>query len=439
MKLQSILALCFILGIAACSSSNKDLPKGERLSVLKTEAKGDAVSSKNALKMISVSDSVFMENWSQTSALPTHNTPNIKVSKELKEHLRVSFKNGDSKRSLLLSAPVISGRHLFVQDVKGTVYAFDLQDGKMLFKQKLKPLNENDTDNSSNGAGLAVQGDKLYALAGFGGVFSLDKDTGEILWRKDLKIPLRTPPTVFKNRLFVLSIDNRIFALNTENGEELWHYDVFAEETTLAGGASPAYDEKSKVLVAAFSNGQLMALDATLGMPVWSNDIIGSTNFGASMGINAIKAAPIIYKDMVVSIGSNGMMAALKLETGEVVWRRSISGGQTPFVNNDTLYTVSTDQMLIALDVQSGQTLWFKDLLEDVPLKKRKDIYLTSPIMAEGKILATASNGLVYIINPKTGQKENTFDLKEKVPFGPIAAQGFVVFTTSDAKLVVFK
>lgn len=102
------------------------------------------------------------------------------------------------------------------------------------------------------GAGLAEFNKKIYATTGFGGVFCLDMTTGKELWRKDYEAPIRIAPTVGANRVFVQTFDNTLIALNAESGEEIWKITNDFENTTLVGGASPAYNPDLDVVIAAF-------------------------------------------------------------------------------------------------------------------------------------------------------------------------------------------
>ena len=433
LKICSILCCFFIL--AACSS-NKKIPEGKRISVIDTPSKTDILKENKSLE---ISQPQNKKSWPQNRGNEKHLLGNIKVSDDIKEKWTASFENGASKRDLILCEPIIVNNTVYIQDVKGTLYAFDIKTGKRVFKQKLKPLNKSDLESGLNGVGLASDGTKIYALTGFGSVFALDAQTGDILWRKEVNAPLRTAPTLGDGKLFVQTIGNEILVLKTSDGSEIWQYGISAEDTILAGGAAPAYDKSTNNLIVAFSNGELTAFNAKIGYPVWSVSLINSSGLGISSYINAIKAAPVIDKNIVIAVGSNNMTAAIDIKTGDTLWQREISGTQTPLINNDVIYLISSDYNLLALDKNDGQTLWQTPLFENMKAKEKQSVYLNTPVMFNSKLFVTASNGNVFVFNASTGKLEKSFDLGENIPFAPIGADQTVIFTTNKANIIAFQ
>jgi len=424
--------------MTACSlfSSDKNLPKGKRLSVI--EAQDDTYAKTNTQSTIKVSEPQDIQGYYQIGGNEAHHTGNIKVSKNMEEAYRASFEHGASKQNLILAHPVIDNNLLYMQNVEGTVYAFDLKNGERVFKQKLKSLNKNDAESTSNGAGLAAGEGKIYALTGFGGVFALDGLNGDVIWRKDLAAPIRSAPTLAKDKLFVLTIDNHLYALKADDGSEIWQYSVSSEDTVLAGSASGAYDQKSETYITAFSNGELTAFNARIGYPVWSVDMAQLSDFGASTGINSLKASPVIDEKTVISVGPTNT-SAIDLANGDILWRRYISGTQTPIVDQNAIYLVSDAQTLVALDKNDGTTLWQVDVLEKLKRKERAEIILRGPILVGGRLMITASNGVIYLFKAQNGTLEAEVNTNEDLSLAPIAAQKNIVLTTDNAKLLVYK
>ncbi len=424
--------------MTACSlfSSDKKLPQGERLSII--EAKDDALAQTKAKGVIKISEPQDIQGYYQIGGNEAHRIGNIKVSKNMEEVYRVSFEHGASKQNLILAHPVIDNNLLYMQNVEGTIYAFDLKNGERVFKQKLKSLNKNDAESTSNGAGLAAGKGRIYALTGFGGVFALDGLNGDVIWRKDLATPIRTSPTLARDKLFVLTIDNHLYALNVADGSEIWQYSVSSEDTVLAGGASGAYDQESETYITAFSNGELTAFNARIGYPVWSVDMAQVSDFGASTGINSLKASPVIDKKMVISVGPTNT-SAIDLTSGDILWRRYISGSQTPIVDQEVIYLISDAQTLVALNQNDGTILWQVDVLEKLKRKERAEIILSGPLLVGGKLMITASNGMIYLFKAQNGTLEAEINTNEDLSFAPIVAQKNIVFTTDNAKLLVYK
>ncbi len=428
-KIQIIL---FAFVLCACSASKEKI-EGERISVLSTGADVSAPASSHAIIIPAAQEN---DSWAQNDFDAVHLKKNLIAAQNMELYAIVSADKGATKKAPLLSVPVIDKQIAYMQDRTGAVYAFDLKTKDLLFKTPLNPL-ENASYDDMNGIGLAIKGPYLFALTGFGSVFAVDKTKGDILWRHDLQIPLRTAPSVAGNILFVQTINNKLLALDTADGHQIWSYDISSEETVLAGGAVPAYDQKNEIVVTAFSNGELQAFDAKLGYPLWSNNLI-NTNFSSSAFINAVKASPVIEDSIVYAVGNNNRTMAVSLSSGDILWDQPIGGVNTPLVSFNTLFLISNSGTLFALDKDTGKEMWSTEILADFKPSERREIYLSGPLMINSKLLVTASNGLVYAFDPKNGLKTGSFNINEKLPFGPVVADKKLIFLTRDARLMIY-
>ena len=107
-------------------------------------------------------------------------------------------------------------------------------------------------------------------------------------------------------------------------------------------------------------------------------------------------------------------------------------------LSKDGLATGLVSNLIGTLLVENNSDRVVK-LLTEYDLKEKNGIYLSGPIMTNGKLLVTASNGIVYAISPYDGTIEHKIDLKEELPYSPISANNSVVFATSKANLIVYK
>ncbi len=428
-----------VMALSSCSifASDKELPKGQRVSVLSRNGVAEIINGE--IKSSQLPAPTTNARWVQNGVNEMHTGGNFSVNSDLNESWSAKFGKGSSKRNLLLAAPIAYDGTVFAQDVNGTVSAFELKDGAKLWKQKLKPQTLNENDNGLNGAGLTADDKAVYALGGFGSVFALDKASGKILWRTDLNTPLRTAPTVCGQKLLVQSLDNRLFALDVQSGKEVWKYNISAEDTVLAGNAAPSCSVAENLIVVGFSNGEIQAFSADIGYPAWNVPVIDNSQINLSTGINSIKASPIIDGQDVYAIGHNDLLTKVDYRTGEVKWSRKIGGTNLPWLSGNYLFVITNNNELVALNKDNGKLIWSLSLLSEYPLKERSDIYLSGPIMAGSELLVTASNGVLYKISPTNGAVLSRKELDENTPLSPIVADGYLIFATEEAELKAYK
>ncbi len=436
-KVFSLIML--LAGLSSCGffSKDKSLPSGTRISILADKTSEYTII--NEISATSLPVAVMNGNWEQTGGNAHHIMGNILGPNDFKKSWKTSFGEGGSKRNLLLTGPIIFQDVVYTQDVKGTVRAFSLDNGKNIWKQKLKPLTENENDTGLNGSGLAADANALYVAAGFGSVFALNLQNGKILWRQDIGTPLRAAPAVCEGKVIIQTLDNRIFALNTKDGSKIWKYNISAEDTVLAGGPTPACLPDKNLIIAGFSNGEIQAFNAGIGYPLWSATLIDNSRTNLSTDINAVKAPPVIDGDIIYAIGHNDLLAAIDYRTGENLWTLKIGGTHMPWIAGDYIFVLSNNNELFAINKNNGKILWQTHFLDEYPLEERNDIYLSGPIMINTQLLLTSSNGIVYVISAQNGKTLKRLDFKEPLPLAPIAAEKTVLFMTNEADLLAYK
>lgn len=424
------------LGACSMFSDSKDLPQGQRIAVLEEINTGNDV-----FKPVSagaIKPAYINSNWAQTGGNAAHLMGNLSVGSQMNLLWSESYGKGASTRNLLMAQPVVGNGLVLTQDVNSSISAFDLQNGKRLWRQKLKPAQKNAASNGLNGVGLAVSDRMVYAVAGYGSVSALDIKDGKILWQKDLNMPLRTAPALCGDKLLIQTLDNRLFALNTSDGEENWKYNISAEDTVFAGGAVPACSMENNLTVAGFSNGEIQAFNTGIGYPLWSANLVNMKKINSSSQINAIKASPVIDGNVIYALGKD-LTAALDARTGEFLWTRDFGGSNMPWMIENQLYVLSDENELYALNKTTGETLWRTELLTDYEPKEKREIYLSGPVMINSMLIITASNGEVFSFSPLNGEKAGQFSVKDGLPFSPIAAENILIFVTDEAQINAYQ
>lgn len=431
------LALC---ATAGCSlfKSDKPVAEGERISVLSRETtlKPDAAPGS---EQISLPRPHRNDEWSQNGGNASHFVGHLESGTQLQGFWHSRFGTGTSKRDFLISTPVIAKKTAFMIDAEGKVSAKRLEDGETVWVRKVKPVNRGDKTIAIKGAGIAVAYEKVFVTTGFGGVYALNIDTGEPVWYYEAQNPIRIAPTVDGNMVFVQTIANELVALDASSGNELWHYESEAENTTVVGGASPAYDEEQDLLIAAFSNGELRAFKASTGSPLWADWLYSSRKSTPMATINTIKANPVIAGSVVFAAGQSNLLTAIDIRTGNRLWQRDITVSNQPWVSGTYMFAVANNSDLIALETATGRILWSTK----IPLGAENDditgAFLSGPVLTDNRLLVTTSTGYAFAVSPYTGKILSYIDLETPIETAPIVADGITILTTADAEIYAYK
>ena len=426
--------------VAGCSMFSEDKLniEGDRIAFLDGESILQPDFQPGSFK-IKLSDPYTNLLWLQNGGNPTHVMGHVNSADNISEAWETSFGEGSSKRDILISTPIVVNQTVFTIDAEAKVSAFNLNDGEEVWEKELEPQIESNEDVSMKGIGLGANSTKLYATTGFGSVFALDLQSGEEIWRFDNEIPFRIAPTVSERYVFVQTIDNTLIALDAGSGRELWQYKSIQENTTLVGGASPAFDQNLDVLVAAFSNGELRAIKASTGTPLWSVLMVSRKRMNSLSSINTIKANPVIDNGVVYAAGNNHIMMAIDLRTGTPIWEREISSNNQPWVVGDVLYAVSNDADLLAIEKKSGRNIWSTKIPLGKDASELSGAFVSGPVLTGYRLIVTSSKGYAFAVSPFSGKILGFIDLDDEVNTAPVVADNTVLFVTNDADLVAYR
>ena len=132
--------------------------------------------------------------------------------------------------------------------------------------------------------------------------------------------------------------------------------------------------------------GQVFCLDAQTGTNLWAKDLRTRGDPEPSWGH---AGAPLIWEDLVICNVGGG--AAVKKETGEIVWRHSGQGGYaTPVLftlKGKTGVAIFHGKALTARDPRSGNELW------SIPWPTDRAVNACDPLFVGDKVLLSTTYG----------------------------------------------
>lgn len=436
----SIFGASFILASCSLFSEKKTPLDGDRFSVLENEGSLRSDYSVSKYK-INLPQSVKNQGWYQSGGNSEHRLTNLLGSEEFKRKWKTSFGRGNSKGEFLIASPVISNHVIFTIDTDAVVSAFRMDNGKKIWKRRLKPPYKSQKDITMKGAGLAVSSmqQRLFAATGFGYVYALDIKTGKRIWHFDAEAPIRIAPTIGGGMVFVQTVDNTLIALDAKTGAEEWRFKTSSEQTVLVGGASPAYSLEKDVLIAGFSNGEIRAFKASTGSPLWGDYLIHRARTNSLSAINSIMSYPIISGDVVFAAGNNNILVAIDIKTGKRIWEKEIGTTNPMYMVGSYLFILTNNFELAALSAKDGSIYWTSKLSTGKDLEEKVGAFAAGPLLINNKLIVATSNGYAFAVSPYDGRIIASTKLSDGVEVPPIAAEGLTILTTNDADIIAYE
>src|SRR4029079_3397198 len=191
---------------------------------------------------------------------------------------------------------------------------------------------------------------------------------------------------------------HRFMAFDKKTGETMW---------VSAPGGRP-YDTTyappiivtingTRLLIQGASDGVVHAIKAQTGEPVWKYEI---SKRGLNTGVVVYQNTAILtHSEENMSSSEMGMMVAVdaasqgEIKKENIKWSTYCWQGEVylPVIDGDRMYQIDNGANIAAFDVNSGKQLWLKNL---------GTIQKASPVLADGKLYVGTENGKFYILRP---------------------------------------
>jgi len=430
-----LFALFVMVGCSGWYGASPDKPlSGKRISILSLE-KSLKPDPKLSVLDVSLPRPLKNKNWPQAGGNPSHVMHHLAASGDLEELWSVSIGDGSGSNVQLITSPIIANNRIYTMDVEANVRALDLETGRTIWRVN---VGDNEDENRSSGGGLAVASGKLFVTTGFAQVMALSLKSGELLWRRVLNGPVRTPPTVFKGRVFAVTISNTFYALNESNGKTLWTHIGIAETAGLLGGAAPAAE--GSVIVGSFSSGEVFAFRHENGRIIWSDVLTAIRQSSPLSKLAHIRGRPVIDSGRVIVTSNSGRTVSIDLRTGDRIWEKKVGSGDSPWVAGQFIYLLSSLGELICLEKIRGGVRWVSQLPKYEDEKNQEGpLFWTGPILAGNRLLVGSSHKEVWSVSPYTGKFLGRIKLSAPIYIPPIVANNTVYILSDDARLVAFR
>nr|WP_294513127.1 PQQ-binding-like beta-propeller repeat protein [uncultured Rhodopila sp.] len=414
--------------------SEKKTPlEGKRDSVF-ADRRGLVVD-ENAAKVV-LPPAVSNAAWPQAGGNPAHLMGHLAANDRLAEAWRGDIGQGGGKRQILMAQPVVSGGTVFTMDSDAEVSAFNLADGRRLWRVDTKPK---DVDSTNVGGGLGVDGTTLYAVNGLSQLVALELASGKEIWRRDLGVPARSAPTIADGRIFVTTIDDHLTAFSAADGHPLWTHQAAEPVTSMLGEPAPAYYQG--LVIAGFGSGELAALRADSGSVAWTDGLGASRGRASGGDFLSIRALPVIVGGLVYAISMGGLLVCNDVPTGRRVWERQVAGEDTFAIAGDFMFLISAQQLVAAVNITDGRVSWITELPRYADPEKRKDtLTWYGPLLVSDRLIVTGTSEDALSISPYTGEILGHIGLSAAAaPFAPVVAGGTVLVISNDGRLLALR
>ena len=297
------------------------------------------------------------------------------------------------------STPAVASGLVYFLSLDGYAYALEARGGKLKWKF------QTEGESRLNAAGLyglapsrevipdpwdffisspVVDAGAVYFGSGDHNVYSLDAQTGQLLWKFRANDVVHSSPAIANGTLYIGCWDGTMYALNAHTGTLVWRFVTGAD-----------------------------AMHFMQGIP----------------------GSAVVIEGMVVFGSRDNRIYALDAASGKLQWQVENDGSwviSSPAVESGTVYATTSDSMKFrALNLKTGKPLWDLNYMS---------FSFSSPALASGHAYFGTFDGCVYDVDLASHQFDGKYcvkamkkhadlltadgHLKVSVIFGPLGPEG---------------
>ena len=328
---------------------------------------------------------------------------------------------GGGKKLRLGLGLATAGNKLFAAGRDGDVAAFDLKNGKQLWRVETK---------LALAGGTGIGADIVAVGSADGQVLAFAADNGAQRWHADVKGEILSAPAVSDNEVVVRTVDGKLRGLAIADGHELWSAEQQIPRLTLRGTAAPVVARD--LAISGFDNGRVLAVSLHDGGTVWDSPVSPAHGRTELERLNDIDAAVKVVGEEVFVAGFQGRAAMLALDSGQIWWTRDVSSYRGVDVDDDQMYVSTSQGELVALKRRSGIEVWRNDLLQ------RRS--LSAPAVVGDFVVVADLEGYVHWFDRVTGTLAGRVKSGgDRVTNPPLAVDGTLYVITDKGDIVALR
>ena len=337
----------------------------------------------------------------------------------VKQVWRHDIGSGSGDLALRLQ-PAVNGDTVFAAGPKGELGAWRLSDGTPLWRTRVKAQF---SSGPGYGEGIVVLGTTQGELLAF------DAASGKRRWRARVTSEVLSIPVVRAGKVVVRTIDGRVAAFDARSGKRSWLYIRREPLLSLRGTSSPVV--AGDTVLNGFDNGMLVAMKIGDGKPVWEKRIALPTGRSELQRLVDIDADPVIMGDTAYVGTYQGKVAAVVIETGELVWTRKISTYAGLAADSRRIFITDEDSEIWALDRRNGASMWRQ--------KKLHARRVTAPVLFAGYLVVGDYAGYLHWMSPADGHFVARVRADSKgIAMRPVVAGRYLVVLGKSGELGVY-
>ncbi len=359
----------------------------------------------------------------------TNNTGNINFDTEFKTKNSFKFKKINEFAFNQPELFFTNNNNVIFFDEKGSIFKINNKMDKIWkvnhYSRKEKKLNPI--------LYFAQVNNQLIIADTLSKIYSVDINSGDLLWSKTSQSPFNSNIKIYKNMFIVADFDNIIRSFSVSDGNEIWNFAT--ENSFIKSQKKLSIIIKEQFLFFINNLGDITALNINDGNLIWQTPTQSNLIYQNAF---SLENSDIVFaKNSIYFSNNRNEIFSIDARSGIVIWKQTINSSIRPIIIDDLVFSVSEDGFLFVIEINSGNIIRSNNILKTIKNKK-KQIKPTGFIIAKSEAYISLNNGRLVKIDISTGSVKNIFKIAGSKILGPYVLNKNIYFI-SDNAIVQFK
>ena len=292
--------------------------------------------------------------------------------------------------------PLFLNDGLIFFDKKGSIIRYD-NNQKVLWKKNYYSKSEKKLKPKLN---FALVDENLLITDSIAKYYSINVNSGELIWSKNNIYPFNSEIKKSKNKIFIVDYKNTLRCYNIKDGSECWNLPT--EDSFTISSSNFSLIIVGELIIFTNSIGDVTAVDIDTGLITWqlptqSSSIINETyNF---------KVSKLVSDNKSIYFSNNkNEFYSVDVKTGTTNWINDINSNLTPITSGNLIFTVSNEGYLYVLEKNNGNIIRISDLYLGYKSKKRKNVKPIGFAIGGTRLYLTNTDGKMIVADLNLGK-----------------------------------
>jgi outer membrane protein assembly factor BamB len=228
----------------------------------------------------------------------------------------------------------------------------------------------------------------------------------------------------------VRTVDGKLRALSPKDGHDLWTQEQQVPRLSLRGTSRPVI--AGDLTLCGFDNGKVIAVNMNDGSLQWEATVAPPHGRTELERLVDVDSTPRVSGQDVFTVGFQGRVAMLALDTGQVWWSHDASSYRGISLDDEALYIANADGEVVALRRRTGAEIWRQKAL----LHRG----LSAVALTDNAVVAADFQGNVHWLDKATGElAARAPSGKVRVSNPPIVSGNMVMVINDAGRITAFR